>query len=307
MRPKISLVVCVYNMPRELPRTIRSLSPPMQHDVHLSDYEIIIVDNGSTRPFNENECRQWGTELQVIRIPPLSALKSPVQAINHGISQARGELVGVMIDGARLASPGLLKFAEKSDRLAHRAITLTLGFHIGPAVQMQSVRRGYDQEEEDRLLKQSGWMDDGYRLFDVSVFSGSSASGWFGPMPESNAIIMRKPLWDELGGFDERFQTPGGGLTNLDLLTRAVALPEAQIITLLGEGTFHQIHGGVATNAKHNPWDSFHAEYMTIRGRAYTMPIYQSFYFGSIPVNALGSIYSSAETALTLQSTSKLG
>jgi len=106
MNPKLSIVVCAYNMARELPRTIRSLSPAMQRDVRSSDYEIIVVDNGSTKPFDENECRQWGTDLRVLRIAPSSALPSPVRAINAGIEHARGPLVGVMIDGARLASPG---------------------------------------------------------------------------------------------------------------------------------------------------------------------------------------------------------
>ena len=32
---------------------------------------------------------------------------------------------------------------------------------------------------------------------------------------------MRRELWDEIGGMDERFQLPGGGLVNLDLFSRA--------------------------------------------------------------------------------------
>ena len=114
---------------------------------------------------------------------------------------------------------------------------------------MESVQQGYNQEQEDRLLEQARWTEDGYRLFDISVFAGSSAGGWFKPIGESNAIFMRKALWDELGGFDERFQSPGGGYVNLDTLSRAVALPGVTVVTLLGEGTFHQVHGGVATNA----------------------------------------------------------
>ena len=50
-RPKASIVVISYNMARELPRTIRSLSPALQRGVSAEDYEIIVVDNGSTQPF----------------------------------------------------------------------------------------------------------------------------------------------------------------------------------------------------------------------------------------------------------------
>ena len=58
---------------------------------------------------------------------------------------------------------------------------------------------------------------------------------------------MRENLWNVLGGFDERFRSPGGGFVNLDTLSRAVALPGITAITLLGEGAFHQVHGGIAT------------------------------------------------------------
>jgi glycosyltransferase involved in cell wall biosynthesis len=298
MIPKVSLVVCAYNMPRELPRTIRSLSPLMQRGVQASDYEIIVVDNGSTERFDEDECRRWGADLRVIRIDPASASPSPARALNAGIATARGELIGVMIDGARLTSPGVVAFAALAGRLADRAIVLTLGFHLGSELQMESVRKGYGPEAEDRLLSHARWTEDGYRLFDISVFAGSSAVGWFGPINESNAIFMRKPLWDELDGFDERFQSPGGGYVNLDMLSRAVALSQVTVITLLGEGTFHQVHGGVATNAAQAVTGAFESEYRNIRGRMFQTPIYRSLYLGSVPINTLASIGGSAQSQL---------
>jgi glycosyltransferase involved in cell wall biosynthesis len=296
--PKVSVVACSYNMARELPRTIRSLSPVMQRGVEPSDYEIIIVDNGSTEPFDEDACRRFGADLRLIRIPSASASRSPAQAVNIGIREARGDLVGVLIDGARMASPGLVGLAAMAGKIAERSVILTLGFHLGSVVQMESVLRGYGQEEEDRLLAQSGWTEDGYRLFDISVLAGSSRGGWFSSINESNAIFIRKALWNELGGFEERFQSPGGGLVNLDTLARAVKLPDSVVITLLGEGTFHQVHGGVATNTVDNLIDLFQTEYCEIRGRPLEEPSYRSLYFGSVPANALASIASSAHAKL---------
>jgi glycosyltransferase involved in cell wall biosynthesis len=303
--PAISVIVIVYNMAREAPRTLLSLSAAYQRNIGIGQYEVIVIDNGSTPPFDPRALDQLQGDFRLIRID--EAKRSPVQAINRGLAEARGKLVGVMIDGARIASPGLIGLAAMADRLADRAVILSLGFHLGSEVQMKSVLRGYDQEQEDRLLAQSGWTEDGYRLFDVSVFAGSSAGGWFRPIGESNAIFLQKALWDELGGFDERFQTPGGGMVNLDTHTRAVGLPETVVVTLLGEGTFHQVHGGVATNAIHSPSGLFHAEYEDIRGHAFQMPNYESLYLGAVPANALESIRVSAQGAAPLSPSERSG
>ncbi len=57
---------------------------------------------------------------------------------------------------------------------------------------------------------------------------------------------MSRNLFFETGGFDERSRAPGGALVNLDFFSRAVAAAGC-VFTLLGEGTFHQVHGGAAT------------------------------------------------------------
>jgi hypothetical protein len=175
--------------------------------------------------------------------------------------------------------------------LTERVVVATLGFHLGPEVQSVSIRQGYDRLEEDRLLAQSGWTEDGYRLFDISVFAASSRNGWFRPIVESNALFMRREMWSELGGLDERFHSPGGGLVNLDTFARSVQLPGVTVVTLLGEGTFHQVHGGVATNATDpSIHRTFGKEYQLIRGAPFRAPQYRSLYFGTVPPNVLPSI-----------------
>jgi len=99
---RVSIVVVAYNMERELPRTLRSLSPQMQLGIDDIEYEIVVVDNGSDTPVDLGADASW---VRLIRIDDASP--SPVEAINHGIDIASGDLVGVMIDGARLASPGM--------------------------------------------------------------------------------------------------------------------------------------------------------------------------------------------------------
>jgi glycosyltransferase involved in cell wall biosynthesis len=278
--PRLSVVLICYNMPREIPRTVRSLSAAMQTGIAEDDYEILLIDNGSTRPFDEDLCRALAPNLRVIHVP--DAGPSPVAAINLGLAQARGELVGVFIDGARMASPGLLALALAAARSHERPVVGSLAFHLGPDVQFRSIAQGYDQRVEDELLAKSGWDADGYRLFDISVFAGSSQDGWFTIPAETNAVFLPRALWQELSGYDPGFVTPGGGLANLDLWARACHLPQSQVIMLLGEGTFHQIHGGIATNSTENKWNYFHEEYVRLRGRPYQRPRVPARYYGTL-------------------------
>ena len=293
-RPALSVIVVSYNMAREIPRTIRSLSCLMQAGLSEQDYEIILVDNGSAIPFDADLCRSVAGNLRLISLKNVG--KSPARAINTGIMEARGDLIGVFIDGARLASPGLLRAALDASRVHPKPVIGSLAFHLGPDVQSKSVILGYSQEVEDRLLEEAGWLDDGYRLFDISVFAGSSRDGWFVIPAETNAVFLTRPHWRELGGYDERFESPGGGLANLDLWARACESRDGQIIQLLGEATFHQVHGGVSTNSAESKWRAFHDEYVKIRGRSYVRPSGDPLLFGSLKHVGHGSLAASLDS-----------
>ena len=159
---------------------------------------------------------------------------------------------------------------------------------------------GYDQKREDELLASIAWPADGYRLFEIATMDESSADGWLCPISESNALFMRRELWDELGGVDERFDLPGGGLLNLDTFTRASALPDSDLVLLLGEGTFHQIHGGVATNARpqtmERNWEIWNEQYEAIRGVRWDVPRLEKkpSYIGALPRAALARLVRAA-------------
>jgi hypothetical protein len=171
-----------------------------------------------------------------------------------------------------------------------RPVVGTLAFHLGPDVQMESVRKGYNSAIEDALLQSSGWEEDGYRLFDISVFAGSSAEGWFVLPAETNALFLPAAHWRAFGGYDPGFVTPGGGLVNLDTWARLCADPQADVLMLLGEATFHQVHGGIATNSLVPPQDLFAAEYQRLRGHPYMRPNRKPLFFGAFPPQALRSV-----------------
>jgi glycosyltransferase involved in cell wall biosynthesis len=292
--PKISVVIISYNMARELPRTIKSFSPSMQQGVDAEDYELIVVDNGSARSPQERELKALASNLVLLGQP--AATVSPVPAIHRGLEVARGDLIGVCIDGARMASPGLIAKALTASRLHERPAIGTLAFHLGPDLQRASMLQGYSQEVEDALLTDCRWEDDGYRLFDISTLAGSSVYGWFVIPAETSALFLRRTHWCDLGGgYDRRFRSPGGGLANLDLWRRLAADPTAEVIMLLGEGTFHQIHGGIVTNAITPPWTEFHEEFISVRGTEYTRPMRQPVFFGSFNALSAKHLASSVE------------
>jgi glycosyltransferase involved in cell wall biosynthesis len=288
----LSVVVVVYKMAREAPRTLRSLSPMYQRDVDAGEYEVIVVDNGSPEPLDPASYEDFGGQLHVERLDP--APPSPAHAANIGLRRARGEIVGLLIDGARMASPRLLATARDAAKLTARPVISTLAWHVGPVLHMQAADNGYDAAAEDALLAGADWERDGYRLFGISTLAASSSRGWFGPLGESNALFLTRAMWDELGGLDDRFVMPGGGRCNHDVYRRACLLPGAQVVVLLGEGTFHQIHGGAATSKKFSK-DDADAEYEALRGEAFRPPDVERWYFGGMPVQALPALEQSVQ------------
>jgi glycosyltransferase involved in cell wall biosynthesis len=294
----VSVVVVAYNMARELPRTLHSLAPEYQLGVEAADYEVIVVDNGSAEPLDPAMLAAFPGRLRSTRLDP--APPTPARAANLGIEMAESDFVGLLIDGARMASPGLLARALLARCLAPRVIVATLGFHLGAGRHIDAGDAGYDQAAEDELLAGTGWEHDGYSLFSVSTLAASSARGWFAPMGESNGLFMAKSLWQELGGLSEEFALPGGGLSNHDLYRRACELDDVALVVLLGEATFHQIHGGAATSGRVT-WDAMHDEYVRLRGRAYTPPTKNRLYLGTVPEAALPHIEHSAARAMELR------
>jgi glycosyltransferase involved in cell wall biosynthesis len=62
----LSIIVIGYQMARELPRTIRSLSPDLQRGIAADDYEIIVVDNGSSEPPTSAEVLSWSSNARLL-------------------------------------------------------------------------------------------------------------------------------------------------------------------------------------------------------------------------------------------------
>jgi len=290
----LSVVVVTYDMGRELPRTLRSLAPDYQRGIDAGDYEVVLVDNGSPEPLDAAMLAAFPGRIRTTRLDP--APRSPAQAANLGVDMADGATVGLVVDGARIASPGLLAHARLAMPVADRPVVTAPGYHLGAARHMEATATGYDQHAEDRMLAEIDWQSDGYRLFEIATLAASSGRGWFGPMGESSALFLPRQLWTELGGLDERFVLPGGGLVNHDLYRRACSLPGAQLIVLVGEGTFHQFHGGAATSRRFT-WEEMNDDYEALRHERYRPPTNEALYLGHVPPSALPHLEESVRLA----------
>ncbi|KAG1661966.1 Capsule polysaccharide modification protein LipA [Nymphon striatum] len=209
----LSFVILAYDMPRELPRTLDSLSDEFQQDISSSEYEIILIENES-----EN-----------------------------------------LLDYQALEDKGIINASKMNDQF----IVATHAYHLGDEPQNLSVPSGrYNQLIEDALLE---------------------------TIAESNCIALPRSSAILLGGFDEDFVTLGGGYVNLDFYKRAQNLEGHQLVYLLGEGTFHQVHGGVATNRDDTPHLAYKEEYIRLRGKPYEVsPLPENIMFFDSLLSLLG-------------------
>jgi cephalosporin hydroxylase len=283
----LGVVVVVHNMRREAARTLHSLSRSYQRDVEDLDYEVVVVENGSRAEERLDEAfvASFGPEFRYLDLAGESTV-SPAPAVNRGIALSRARNLAVMIDGAHVLTPGVLRHGMLGLESYAPAVVSIKQWYVGPGQQPRTVAGGYNREIEDRLFAQIRWPLDGYRLFEIGHFIGDR--DWFDGEWESNCLFVPRALVDEAGAMDESFSVPGGGFANLDFFERMVGSPGVTLVTALGEGSFHQVHGGTTTNAA-EPDDligSYERHYEELRGRRFRIPGQQTYYVGSIPQSA---------------------
>lgn len=284
---KLSVIVVAYDMHREIPRTLQSLSPAYQRGADALDYEVLVMDNGSPEPMDATAIEALGSQFQYHYLE--DAPPSPAMALNEGCARSTGEILCLMIDGAHLLTPGVFKFALAAFAAFEQPVVMTRYFFMGPDDQNESIRQGYSQAVEDQLLATIDWPSEGYRLFEVgSPLTGKlPATSWFNKMVESNCIFLSRGTFLAAGGADRRFDLPGGGFLNMDIYRQAARLPGTEVVQLIGEGSFHQYHGGTTTNVTPAQRDDkvrqYGEQYAAIRGEAMAVSDKIVHYIGHIP------------------------
>lgn len=287
----LSIVVCFYNMRREAARTLMSLSRAYQIGTDDIDYEVIVVENGSSdeHKLGESYVTSFGQEFRYVDIGA-GAHPSPTTALNEGIRLSRGRSVGVMIDGAHVVTPGVVALSQQALASYRDAVVVVQQWYVGPGQQGSATMAGYDQEAEDELFRRIQWPADGYRLFEVS--HPISDRDWFDKVGESNCLIVPRALLRQAGGVDDSFNLPGGEYSNLEFFERMTSAPGYRVVKLLGEASFHQVHGGTTTNtadsvALAEQLAGYHAHFREIRGRAFRGSRKDLHFIGSIRPSAL--------------------
>lgn len=293
--PRLSVVLIVYDMPGQAERTLLSLSPEHQRGAVAGDYEVVVVENASDRCLDERTVRSRCSNARYFRRE--DGTQSPADAVNFGVEQARGRAVAIVVDGARMMTPGVVAHTLQALDSGPGTVVALPGYHLGHQLQQRS--EGHDENTDRQLLEQIGWPKDGYRLFEVGCFSGSSKGGFFRPLAEANWLALSKRTYQQLGGCDERFDLPGGGLVNLDLYRRVCDAEGTRLVVLLGEGCFHQFHGGVTTGG--TSWEErkvllerANEQYAEIRGERWQPPRAVPTYFGHVPDTALRFVHQSS-------------
>ncbi|MEM8987278.1 MAG: glycosyltransferase family A protein [Pseudomonadota bacterium] len=285
---RMSIIVIMYNMRREAHRTLHSLTKAYQWGVDHLDYEVIVVDNGSSEPVEDSLLSHLGPQFRHMYIE--DAHPSPANAINRAVEASTGDIVCIMIDGAHILTPGILHYADFAFRIYKNPVVAPHYFFLGPGQQSQTVFEGYNQEAEDALLASINWPEDGYRLFKIGQIIGQTERSWFMRKFEGNCLFLYRKHFENIGGCDERFDLPGGGFLNPDLYDRALTQGGATSVCMIGEGTFHQVHGGTTTNISRatlqNKLSAYRKQYEDIRGKLFQAPNVPVEYIGHMPIPA---------------------
>lgn len=244
--PKLSIVLIVYNMPRQAMNTLYSLSSAYQKNIAIEDYEIIVVENSSANNLDQTEVKQLLPNSRYFLRDESGV--SPVHAINFGFQQCRAAMIGLMIDGARMLTPRVLEYVLMAQRIDDNALIAVPGYNLGPVEHQLAAEHNYSEAIEKEQLQHIQWQQNGYRLFDISSLGGANPTGVINPLLESNCVFASKTCFELIGWADTEFTYPGGGSLNLHIFRSLGMLKETNHYFILpGEGSFHQLHGGVTT------------------------------------------------------------
>jgi len=244
--PTLSIIVVAFRMPVQAYNTVYSLCSRYQIDAAEQDYEIIVVENQSSNLINPQSLESLGSNIRYFLYPEEGV--SPVNGINFAFQHCQAKNVALLIDGARMITPGFVNNVLNIYRINDRSIIGVPGYQLGEVQHNQIENPANCLVHEKQLLDSIDWPRNGYQLFDIASLSNANRFGYLHPLMESNCIVAPLEFYREIGFADTRFNLPGGGAVNLHIWRSLGMIPNSQLYILPGEGNFHQYHGGVTTS-----------------------------------------------------------
>ena len=248
LQPSLSVIVIIHNMPQQAMNTLYSLNPDYQRGVSGDEYEVIVMENSSGNNLDATTVAGLPSNFHYQLRDDTGV--SPAPAINQALARCRGKYVALLIDGARMLSPGVLKYATQALSTQGTVVAVP-GYYLSGMGKTEHGSLEVEAAEilasEQAMLKANGWQNDGYHLFEKACFSNGNRHGFMEPMMECNALFCERSLLEGIGGAEERFKLRGGGALNLHMFRKIAMTPNSQLVVLPGEGNFHQFHGGTST------------------------------------------------------------
>ena len=230
--------------------TLYSLSANYQRDVGEESYEVVVVENSSGNMLDPDAVTSLGNNFHYLCRQEHGV--SPAPAINEALPHCRGRHLGLMIDGARMLSPRVISYSLQVLSLDN-SIVIVPAYYLTEAGRTEAGHTESNPldilQQEETLLRELKWQEDGYRLFREACFSNGNRHGYLDPIMECTALMFERQRFQDLGGADESFDLQGGGALNLHIYRQVATSPASRLYVLPGEGNFHQFHGGTSTTA----------------------------------------------------------
>lgn len=189
MQVQVSVILATYNRATKLAQCLKSI---FNQTLSSDQYEVIVVDDGSLDETTQVLQRFQGkfSNFSFLR----QSNQGPATARNRGVRQARAKIIAFTDDDCVVPSDWLVRLLD--------------GLRRYPAV----VAVGGYQEAPDPVLAQS-WVARFERFQTREIYAAQErevVGGMETPAVVTNNMIIRKEVFDELGGFDETFPVAAG-------------------------------------------------------------------------------------------------
>jgi len=189
MKPKVSIVIVNYNGKRYLLRCIASILKNI-----YKNYEIIVVDNGSTDGSLAALRKKFARNLDKIKIVELKKNYGPAKARNEGVKIAEGKYLAFLDNDTQVEKDWIIEAIKLFQR------DLKIGC-IQCKLLLLNEKNKYDYAGEylnqyGFLVQRAWYKEIDRRQYDqeVEILAAKSAG-----------MFIRKDVFNKIGGFDEDY------------------------------------------------------------------------------------------------------